>query len=324
MKAITEWIGKGLLKRKFHIVNGLDAAPSALPLLYSGGNTGKLYVAFPRLQNFFFYPNSSLGSSRFLSTGSRPSFELCNRLHAVICLLVSAAPVVVLLSLHMVFACQFYLCLAPLVFGSHEYHIFNPIIPSIGHRSLRILQRSRREDSNDKVNRHHQIFPLISGHLHQSLLCTGNEDKLVQLCQGLQETHVEFEYEKVFEDQPLSPAAELAQRTKALMEAIQTKMEGIKVQMRYLPYWLLSSHLRRTISLSSTTQEKHAGPNLAPTRGFTISPNLETLTMASKYAGGDSFTSSSWMYKYLQCCRTWFRETCAVNICLLISRPTVA
>ena len=44
MKAIAEWIEKGLLKRKFHIVNGLDAAPSALPLLYSGGNTGKLCV----------------------------------------------------------------------------------------------------------------------------------------------------------------------------------------------------------------------------------------------------------------------------------------
>jgi len=44
MKAITEWIEKGLLKRKFHIVNGIDAAPSALPLLYTGGNTGKLVV----------------------------------------------------------------------------------------------------------------------------------------------------------------------------------------------------------------------------------------------------------------------------------------
>ena len=46
MKAIAEWIEKGLLKRKFHVVNGLDAAPGALPLLYSGGNTGKLYVAY--------------------------------------------------------------------------------------------------------------------------------------------------------------------------------------------------------------------------------------------------------------------------------------
>ena len=44
MKAIAEWIDKGLLKRKFHVVNGLDAAPGALPLLYSGGNTGKLWV----------------------------------------------------------------------------------------------------------------------------------------------------------------------------------------------------------------------------------------------------------------------------------------
>ena len=56
MKAITEWIGKGLLKRKFHIVNGLDAAPSALPLLYSGGNTGKLCVVFSRLLNWFLTP----------------------------------------------------------------------------------------------------------------------------------------------------------------------------------------------------------------------------------------------------------------------------
>ena len=44
MKAIAGWIDKGLLKRKFHVVNGLDAAPGALPLLYSGGNTGKLCV----------------------------------------------------------------------------------------------------------------------------------------------------------------------------------------------------------------------------------------------------------------------------------------
>jgi len=44
MKAIAGWIDKGLLKRKFHIVNGLDAAPNALTLLYSGGNTGKLVV----------------------------------------------------------------------------------------------------------------------------------------------------------------------------------------------------------------------------------------------------------------------------------------
>jgi NADPH-dependent curcumin reductase CurA len=68
MKAITEWIEKGLLKRKFHIVNGLDAAPSALPLLYSGGNIGKLCVVFffahGELASYLTLP----GSSRFPST----------------------------------------------------------------------------------------------------------------------------------------------------------------------------------------------------------------------------------------------------------------
>lgn len=57
MKAITGWIEKGLLKRKFHIVNGLDAAPSALPLLYSGGNTGKLYVMLFYLDRTYFLPH---------------------------------------------------------------------------------------------------------------------------------------------------------------------------------------------------------------------------------------------------------------------------
>ena len=37
-KAIVE----GKLQRKFHIVEGLEKAPEALPLLFSGGNTGKL------------------------------------------------------------------------------------------------------------------------------------------------------------------------------------------------------------------------------------------------------------------------------------------
>lgn len=30
--------------RKFHIVEGLEKAPEALPLLFTGGNTGKLFV----------------------------------------------------------------------------------------------------------------------------------------------------------------------------------------------------------------------------------------------------------------------------------------
>ena len=78
MKVIAEWIEKGLLKRKFHIVNGLDAAPSALPLLYSGGNTGKLCLMFffPATVPFSYF--ASPGSSRFLNTKSYPNFELCD------------------------------------------------------------------------------------------------------------------------------------------------------------------------------------------------------------------------------------------------------
>jgi len=30
--------------RKFHIVEGLEKAPEALPLLFTGGNIGKLFV----------------------------------------------------------------------------------------------------------------------------------------------------------------------------------------------------------------------------------------------------------------------------------------
>jgi NADPH-dependent curcumin reductase CurA len=38
------WLAEGSLQRKFHIVDGLQNAPSALTMLYNGGNTGKLYV----------------------------------------------------------------------------------------------------------------------------------------------------------------------------------------------------------------------------------------------------------------------------------------
>ncbi|KAG9315327.1 hypothetical protein JVU11DRAFT_4469 [Chiua virens] len=37
-------LADGTLKRKFHIIEGLENAPKALPLLFSGGNTGKLVV----------------------------------------------------------------------------------------------------------------------------------------------------------------------------------------------------------------------------------------------------------------------------------------
>lgn len=44
IEEISKWIADGTLKRKFHIVEGLTKAPEALPLLFTGGNTGKLYV----------------------------------------------------------------------------------------------------------------------------------------------------------------------------------------------------------------------------------------------------------------------------------------
>jgi NADPH-dependent curcumin reductase CurA len=40
--AISKGLKDGSLKRKFHIVEGLEKAPVALPMLFSGGNTGKL------------------------------------------------------------------------------------------------------------------------------------------------------------------------------------------------------------------------------------------------------------------------------------------
>ncbi|KAH9940955.1 alcohol dehydrogenase [Amylocystis lapponica] len=41
---MAKWIADGSLKRKFHVVEGLEKAPEALPMLYNGGNTGKLVI----------------------------------------------------------------------------------------------------------------------------------------------------------------------------------------------------------------------------------------------------------------------------------------
>ncbi|KII90023.1 hypothetical protein PLICRDRAFT_159323 [Plicaturopsis crispa FD-325 SS-3] len=41
---MAKWLGDGSVKRKFHIVEGLEQAPKALPMLFTGGNTGKLVV----------------------------------------------------------------------------------------------------------------------------------------------------------------------------------------------------------------------------------------------------------------------------------------
>jgi len=44
IKEMAQWIGEGKLKRKFHIVEGLEKTPQHLNLLFTGGNTGKLVV----------------------------------------------------------------------------------------------------------------------------------------------------------------------------------------------------------------------------------------------------------------------------------------
>ena len=41
---LASWIADGSIKMPTHVVKGLEQAPSALNLLYSGGNTGKLMV----------------------------------------------------------------------------------------------------------------------------------------------------------------------------------------------------------------------------------------------------------------------------------------
>jgi hypothetical protein len=41
---LSKWISEGRITRKFHIVEGLEKAPESLPLLFSGGNSGKLVV----------------------------------------------------------------------------------------------------------------------------------------------------------------------------------------------------------------------------------------------------------------------------------------
>ena len=49
-KDIASWLKEGSLKRRFHMVKGLENAPQAVNLLFSGGNTGKLCVfIFPRI-----------------------------------------------------------------------------------------------------------------------------------------------------------------------------------------------------------------------------------------------------------------------------------
>jgi hypothetical protein len=42
--ALAGWVFEGLIKHKEHLVDGLERAPEALNLLFTGGNTGKVVV----------------------------------------------------------------------------------------------------------------------------------------------------------------------------------------------------------------------------------------------------------------------------------------
>jgi NADPH-dependent curcumin reductase CurA len=39
------WVLEGKVKHAVHVVDGLERAPEALNLLFTGGNTGKVIVA---------------------------------------------------------------------------------------------------------------------------------------------------------------------------------------------------------------------------------------------------------------------------------------
>ncbi|KAK7690674.1 hypothetical protein QCA50_005773 [Cerrena zonata] len=51
LKDLTKWVSEGKLKRKFHLVQGLENASEALGLLFNGGNTGKLVVQVAPVDN---------------------------------------------------------------------------------------------------------------------------------------------------------------------------------------------------------------------------------------------------------------------------------
>ncbi|EMD34036.1 hypothetical protein CERSUDRAFT_117546 [Gelatoporia subvermispora B] len=44
LRELASWLKAGSLKRRFHVIEGLENAPAALPMLFSGGNIGKLVV----------------------------------------------------------------------------------------------------------------------------------------------------------------------------------------------------------------------------------------------------------------------------------------
>jgi hypothetical protein len=45
LRELSKWVSEGRIIRKYHVVEGLESAPKAFPLLFTGGNTGKLLVS---------------------------------------------------------------------------------------------------------------------------------------------------------------------------------------------------------------------------------------------------------------------------------------
>jgi hypothetical protein len=41
---LAQWVGEGKIRHREHLVPGLERAPEALNLLFTGGNTGKVIV----------------------------------------------------------------------------------------------------------------------------------------------------------------------------------------------------------------------------------------------------------------------------------------
>jgi hypothetical protein len=53
LRDLSKWISEGRIIRNFHVVEGLEKAPEAFNMLFTGGNTGKLFVlAFSCSANF--------------------------------------------------------------------------------------------------------------------------------------------------------------------------------------------------------------------------------------------------------------------------------
>ena len=44
LRVLSKWVAEGRIIRKYHIIEGLENAPDALSLLFTGDNTGKLFV----------------------------------------------------------------------------------------------------------------------------------------------------------------------------------------------------------------------------------------------------------------------------------------